>query len=208
MDLYGILRVDDTATPAQIKAAYRRLAKTAHPDVGGDPGAFEQLKLAYDVLRDPERRARYNKSGETAIPQPTDYFGPMLASVANMVQNILAKGADPMTVDLLSLMRVEVNDHRLMLAKQAGEMAEMKKRLTATLDRFHTDGPDNPLRHALTSKIEQIDASLKAIAESKDFDMRIQLFLDGYRYEFDRPMPVMNPYQQIPSDWSGIFGFK
>lgn len=52
-DLHGLLGVAATATPAEIKSAYRRLARQLHPDVNPDPAAverFKQVTRAYDVL--------------------------------------------------------------------------------------------------------------------------------------------------------------
>lgn len=61
--LYAVLGVPNTATGAEIKSAYRRLAKQWHPDVAKEPDAAEQFKRinhAYEMLRDPAKRAKYN----------------------------------------------------------------------------------------------------------------------------------------------------
>lgn len=62
-DYYKILQVPVTATSAEIKAAYRRLAKLYHPDKStsySDEERFKQIKEAYEHLVDPQRRARYD----------------------------------------------------------------------------------------------------------------------------------------------------
>ena len=61
--LYHVLCVFETATPDEIKSAHRRLARQWHPDVCNEPEAsdkFRQLTDAYDVLRDPQKRKRYD----------------------------------------------------------------------------------------------------------------------------------------------------
>lgn len=61
--LYAVLGVPSTATDAEIRSAYRRLAKQWHPDVAKEPDAAEQFKRinhAYEMLRDPAKRAKYN----------------------------------------------------------------------------------------------------------------------------------------------------
>ena len=67
-DYYEILGVDRDAGPEEIKKAFRRLARETHPDANpGDPGAedrFREVAEAYEVLSDPQKRARYDR-GET-----------------------------------------------------------------------------------------------------------------------------------------------
>jgi curved DNA-binding protein CbpA len=65
-DYYVLLEVPPTATLAQIKRAYRRLARKYHPDMNnGDPEAAERFKLiteAYEVLSDPAQRQNYDRT--------------------------------------------------------------------------------------------------------------------------------------------------
>ena len=59
---YEVLRVAVTATDKEIKVAYRRAARTDHPDHGGDAAAFRQVTAAYETLMDPKRRKAYDRS--------------------------------------------------------------------------------------------------------------------------------------------------
>lgn len=63
-DLYAILGVPRDASEDDIKRAYRRKAREAHPDRGGDEEAFKEITRAYQVLSDPQRRARYDRFGD------------------------------------------------------------------------------------------------------------------------------------------------
>ncbi|ABW12853.1 heat shock protein DnaJ domain protein [Parafrankia sp. EAN1pec] len=58
--LYEVLGIVRTATDAEIRAAYRRAAKHAHPDAGGSPRSFQRVHAAYRVLGDPARRHAYD----------------------------------------------------------------------------------------------------------------------------------------------------
>lgn len=62
-DPYAALGVARTATDAEIKKAYRGIAKTSHPDLNPDPAAQDRFKAAsaaYDLLKDPEQRRRFD----------------------------------------------------------------------------------------------------------------------------------------------------
>lgn len=61
--LYGVLGIPQSADPDTIKSAYRKAAKQWHPDVCKEPDAenrFKRINEAFQILSDPNRRARYN----------------------------------------------------------------------------------------------------------------------------------------------------
>jgi curved DNA-binding protein len=65
-DYYGVMGVDRKAGAEEIKSAYRKLARKYHPDVSKEPGAeekFKELGEAYETLKDPEKRAAYDRLG-------------------------------------------------------------------------------------------------------------------------------------------------
>jgi molecular chaperone DnaJ len=79
MDFYVILGVERGATVADVKRAYKRLARRYHPDINpGDRMAaahFRQIAQAYETLIDPDRRRRYDATGSTDQTQPGPTFG-------------------------------------------------------------------------------------------------------------------------------------
>ncbi len=70
-DYYKTLGVPRTATQDEIKKAFRKLARTHHPDAGGDEAKFKEINEAYEVLSDEKKRDLYDQYGtanENQIP--------------------------------------------------------------------------------------------------------------------------------------------
>ena len=73
-DPYHVLGIDEAATDAEVRAAYRRAARSNHPDMNPHaPLAGERMRIvqqAYEILGDPVRRAAYRRPGSPAA-QPS-----------------------------------------------------------------------------------------------------------------------------------------
>lgn len=123
---YSILGVDSESSSEEIKSAYRRLAKTVHPDIGGDPVRFRDIQDAYETLSDPRLREKYDDQlaslpfdGEpyrtieaAVIAEPVDVFDDVVDVVSRrigMEKNTKIKAVIPISVnDSLIGVNIEV----------------------------------------------------------------------------------------------------
>ena len=102
-DYYKTLGVPRNAQAEEIKKAYRKLARTHHPDAGGDEAKFKEINEAYEVLSDPKKREMYDQYGtanENQIPQgwggsggENPFAGAGFGSWADILESLRGGGA-------------------------------------------------------------------------------------------------------------------
>src|SRR5207253_940011 len=66
-DYYDVLGVNKGASADEIKKAFRQAAVKHHPDRGGDEAQFKEINEAYEVLKDTEKRKRYDQFGHAGV---------------------------------------------------------------------------------------------------------------------------------------------
>jgi molecular chaperone DnaJ len=97
-DYYALLGVDRSASPDELKKAYRRLARELHPDTNPDPTAeerFKEIALAYETLSDPERRRRYDTFGPDAARGGSGGFDPFAGAGVGDIFDAFFGGGSP-----------------------------------------------------------------------------------------------------------------
>ncbi|KAA3655928.1 MAG: molecular chaperone DnaJ [Calditrichaeota bacterium] len=95
-DYYDILGIERNATADEIKKAYRKLAMEHHPDKNpGDKSAEERFKEAseaYEVLRDPQKRQRYDAYGHAGIKVQANPFDGMEFDLSDALRTFMSGG--------------------------------------------------------------------------------------------------------------------
>lgn len=204
--LYDMLGVAPSATPDEIAAAYRRLAKRWHPDVCKEPNAaqmFSDITHAYDVLSDPQKRAEYDltgrHNGRREETPPID--GRALNLIQNTIEELVAR-QDFDTTDFVGALRLELREiHKVAAAnaKNADPYRRQMEKYSKLLGRLKHKGGNNYVGEALGAKVQKLKETIDAIeAEVADnvamCDRAIKLFEAGsYEFAFDRPAPAYQP---------------
>jgi curved DNA-binding protein CbpA len=115
--LYDELGVAPDADETTIKAAHRRAAKLHHPDLGGDRERFDRIQLAFEILSDPDRRRRYDQTGQADDLPASSEQQAVLALVRETLMAIVMGQDDLTQVDPKRLANLEKGfaavDHQL-----------------------------------------------------------------------------------------------
>tara|TARA_Y100001937_G_scaffold16405_2_gene22670 strand:- start:2386 stop:3177 length:792 start_codon:yes stop_codon:yes gene_type:complete len=93
IDPYSTLGVSKTATDAEIKSAYRRLAKQWHPDAGGDETKFADVNNAYNMIKDAEHRQNFENQqfGPSNFQQSQSPFGHHFGNFENIFSQMFGQ---------------------------------------------------------------------------------------------------------------------
>ncbi|KAL1917705.1 uncharacterized protein VTP21DRAFT_3539 [Calcarisporiella thermophila] len=151
-DLYSLFSLPKTASPNEIKKAYRRLALQHHPDKHQDPEArnaatqkFQQLSFAYAILSDSKKRDRYDKTGEIdgldSVCGDADwdaYFKEMWAGVvsAKSIEEFARKyrGSEEESNEVLAAYEVHKGDMDSILAEIPCSTVEDEERFRTIIE--------------------------------------------------------------------------
>ncbi len=188
IDPYETLGVARNAGEAEIRAAFRQAAKTAHPDQGGDVDSFAQLTAAHELLKDPVRRKVYDDTGyDPDMADPKALKGLMMLEA--LVNEMILDERMPGSFDPVAAMRRKLSDDILKNRFHILELERHRDRVRHHIDRLArrpgTDVLGSMLRarsQSITDAIRQTETQITAIEEAYGM-------LDGYAYELDAPAP-------------------
>jgi len=186
-DLYKILGVKRTAARKDIHKAYRKKAKTAHPDSGGSVEAFNELVTAYSVLADADRRTKYDETGEIDPPRPDNFDGGAIEIIAEKLGLVIHAEHDLASMDVGSLIEQAIRED---IDARKGSVAHQKRaseRLTKLRARTKRkgQGDDNLVARVLDWHELAIHNHIKKHEESIRFLERALEILQDYSFTDD-----------------------
>lgn len=185
MSLYSVLGVSSTATFEQIQEAYRRIAQRIHPDKGGGVDEFQKLQEAYRVLSDPEKRAKYDRFGES---EKVDSRAQLLVKIAQLVQKLIDDIEHPEYTDLRAIAENSVRNKRQEISNKIDTQNRRRAKYQRVVDRFVYKGEsDNVLNNIVLGTISQMDRKLDELKEVlREIDLVLEM-LQEYEFKFDQP---------------------
>lgn len=184
MTLYDDLGVEQDSTLDTIKKAWRKKAREAHPDKGGEKEDFQVIQHAYTVLSDESKRKRYDETGDHD-DQPDD-AARMHEVLIGMFASLVDSAPTVENHDIIRALRICIyamnEEQRLAILtteKRLKKYAGARKRV------IRTDNGDgrNIFADALEVKINDLNRQIAAATEQVEFNLKMLAFVRTYGYQ-------------------------
>jgi curved DNA-binding protein CbpA len=214
IDPYAELGVERSASDKEVRAAFKRRAKKAHPDQGGSADEFHRARTAMIVLTDPDRRARFDATGAVEEEKPDNVRAAALQIIQKHMADIVtafmtaktpkeSAAADPrkMNVPAEIERRVANEIAAANAAIPAGEkMVEFLKDMRG---RFKAKSPAadpaaDPILRGYDDQIRRNQAQLEQTRETIRCHEKAAEIIRGYDFRADPPPPP------VPQPWTGV----
>ena len=189
MNPYEVLGVGQAANDGEIKGAFRRRARAAHPDHGGTDQEFARVKQAHLVLSDPARRAKFDKTGKVEDVNPDFQEQAALNEITAAISHVLMQEQE--VADVKDAAMRLLNQKRQQLEAQAAPIKRALDRGTKVKSRFKRRSKgENVIARMLDWQIAQwAEITAKLDAQIDVLKRACEIIRD---YDFDRmPETVM-----------------
>lgn len=195
---YETLDVPKDATEDEIKQAYRRKSREHHPDRGGNGASMALVNVAYDTLSDPERRRRYDESGEMGRANTLDERA---RHAAFSVMGQIIDKVDT-TVDVIDQLRKHFELEIRKAKKQLVGLGEMERRLAKHRKRLRDgdlfDGVFRQKELGIRNSIQGLEQNIEM------FERVIEMIADcSYESDPRQAQAVFVTTGTGTSTWSG-----
>jgi curved DNA-binding protein CbpA len=193
-DLYQTLGVARDAKADEIRRAYRRAAKKAHPDGGGSVESFALVRTAVEVLSDDARRSEYDRTGEFG-DKPVDNRESLAMTVAmNAVDAVLGqimkRGGDPAHYDVVADAKKHLRTCMAEIEQKIANTHAEAKAIQRLAKRFKAKkGKTNRIGATLDARAAETDRNAaKGAAEKENVEGALRI-LDDHTFDFEQQQP-------------------
>ena len=184
IDPYKMLGVERDADEQAIKLAYRKAAKMAHPDSGGDAEQFSRLQAAFELLKDPVRRRVYDDTGyDPQMADAKDLKGLMM--IETLVNDFILDEREPGSFDPVAAMRRKLSDDILKSRFHILELERHRARVRKHLDRLGRKPETDVLGSMLRARSQSIADAIKQAETQIEAIEQAYTMLEGYSYELE-----------------------
>lgn len=192
-DPYKTLKVKKTATADMIRKAYRKLAANAHPDRNpGDPkaaGRFKEIQDAYDLLKDADRKDRFDKTGDTTPPNPAadaNIQELLVECMAQTIQEIVNRNGSMKQTHLIKRMIERTKAEKGKTTETHKKIQSLLTNLTEAKKRLSVKEGENILSKVLGNHIADVQRDHDKTKKILDMLDACLVVLDRYEYEVEK----------------------
>lgn len=204
-DPYEELGLARDASTMDVRRAYRRKAKDAHPDRGGKADDFNRIRRAMTVLTDPARRERFDSTG-AADDGPDNTRSTALQVIEKHISGLVngylsGHGGDPRQMDVIGHLKRCINDE----LRDGDVQIENGRRIIAFLKdmgkRMTTDGQDDPLGRSIAAHIQHAEGQKLAVTEGLKARVLALKIVNHYSFRWDQP-PAGQAQPYVPQGFT------
>jgi curved DNA-binding protein CbpA len=181
---YAMLGIERDADGEAVKTAYRKIAKSAHPDSGGDAEQFGRLQACYDLLKDPVRRKVYDDTGyDPQLADVRDLEGVLV--LETLINDFILDEREPGSFDPVAAMRRKLSDDIVKSRFHILELERHRSRVRKHLDRLGRRPQADILGAMLRTRSQSIAEAIRKAEGQIETIEHAYAMLEGYSYEVE-----------------------
>lgn len=181
---YAMLGIERDADGEAVKTAYRTIAKSAHPDSGGDAEQFGRLQACYDLLKDPVRRKVYDDTGyDPQLADVRDLEGVVV--LETLINDFILDEREPGSFDPVAAMRRKLSDDIVKSRFHILELERHRSRVRKHLDRLGRRPQADILGAMLRTRSQSIAEAIRKAEGQIETIEHAYAMLEGYSYEVE-----------------------
>jgi curved DNA-binding protein CbpA len=190
MNPYVILGIEVNATKEEIRIAYRLLASKHHPDKeGGDTELFKQIKEAYEILFDDDRRKQFDTTGNYKQVESNALRDRLLDQISELLLQLIDnENINFETTNLLDSVREHISRTTVNNLNQINKLnfvIDRRRRAIKHITNNTTN--ENLLAAILEGKVKSLENNIKALQEGVDNLQQMLAFVNEYGFEITIP---------------------
>lgn len=193
-DPYRVLGLKPECNVSQVRAAFRRLSKTMHPDAGGTHESFAQLSWAHELLVDEKRREWWDTNGWDCGPEK-DRISLATTILQNHLRQILASDqGEPTQEDLVRTLTNHLDKEITESRKLVAKIDRAEKRAAQLQKRFQRTKSGTSVIHAiLESELRELQNARRNNQQQEAARAELKRILAEYKFTWDQ-ISRITPY--------------
>jgi len=196
-DPYRVLGLKPGCPPDKVRAAFRRLSKTAHPDAGGTTEGFAQLSWAHELLTNTRRREWWDEHGWDCGPEKDRQALAVTILQQHLRQLLATDDADPTREDLVRSLTIHFDKEIAASQQNAAKLDRAERRITELRRRFRRKSQEgSSVIHAiLDGEAREITNARRQNQQQEAARVELKRMLSEYTLQWDRVVQMVAPNQ-------------